>query len=695
MVIGCWSMANAWADANSFVIGPTPEWVEPTPAFDSELLQSNERSRGLHHRLREFQFNGIVPGESSYYRAGEYVFVNQHGVENYSSVEISFDPSYEQLSLHELTIKRGDKLIDKLDSARFDLLRTESERTELIYDGTQTLAILLDDVRMGDSLRYAFTVSGDNPIYQGLREFRVHTEPRRALDRQYSRILTASDKPLNRRVRGADVPLVINDLGAVQEIIIDQRGVAKFTSEDDVPSWHNDRGTLVFSDMADWRSVIDWLLPMYQLPETPNPEIVTIASVLKAAHNDVDQQVGAALRWVQEEVRYFGIELGKNSHWPSRPEVTLARRFGDCKDKALLLIALLRELGIDAQPALVNTRRGLEAGNYPHRMHAFNHVIVHVMVDEQSHFIDPTRRNQSGALGDMYEPDYGLALLLSAEATGLTPMSNSRSGFRSSLVNQLTLPVVLESQSSSATSGVDSTASGSALLQVTTHRRGLLAENLRHSLETDGEKGLSKRYLGYYRDLYPSIAKKGQLEFSDESGNQMTVIEGYEITDFWLSNENVAGYQWLTAGELTEYLDLPDKTYNRKQPYRLRHPIDVEETWIVSMHESLKLDDLDAKLNNDWLSFSKKSSVNAATNEVTVVFRLSTLSNEVAADDLVDYVKSVKEIKGLASFYIADEPADEAVSHTGGEKSLAGAIHLMVLLMSAALLIRRRIEVIS
>ena len=675
----------ALSDSNSFDRVATPAWVKPVTPFDPELVQVADATFGFRDRVYDFQYNGIERGNSSYYNAVEYAFTNQYGVENYSTIELSYDPTYESLKLHELIIKRNDTLIDKFSTARFDLLRTENDRAELIYDGTRTLAILLDDVRVGDEIRYAYSIEGENPIFEGHREFRVHTQPWNALDRQYTRILTSTDRPLNRRVRGVDVPMVIKEKEGIQELVIDLRGPVVFDIDEDVPNWHYDRGTIVFSDMPDWRSVVEWALPMYELPERSVSELVAIAKTIKSAHDDTHSQAGAALRWVQEEVRYFGVELGKNSHWPSRPEETLARRFGDCKDKALLLIAMLKELGIEASPALVNTNRGLEAAEYPYRMHAFNHVIVHVALDGESHFIDPTRRNQSGALGDMHEPDYGRALLLQADTNALSEMGQARSGFKLNVTKNLTIPKV-------ASSDLEKTP---ARLAVNTVRKGYSAERIRHSLETDGPASMSDDYLDYYTDYFDTISTVERAIFSDGADGILEIFEQYSINNVWMSDANIERYRWLYADEIIGYLDEPQDVRGRVKPYEISHPVSVEETWVVSLSEPLKIDYLEAQFNNEWLSFSKSSVMNEDGTTLTVKFLYTTLANEVLAEDLQAYADSLERIKDMSSFYLehtpglGKRPSDRMISKIASDIKHAGALSIGACLFAFMFLISR------
>ena len=393
----------------------------------------------------------------------------------------------------------------------------------------------------------------------------------------------------------------------------------------------------------------------------------------------MEAQIGAALRWVQEEVRYFGVELGKNSHWPSRPEQTLARRFGDCKDKALLLIALMKELGVVATPALVNTSRGLESANYPYRMHAFNHVIVHVELDGRSHFIDPTRRNQSGALGDMYEPDYGRALLLKADAVGLTDMGQARSAFQLNISKSLSVPKV-------APSGVEQQP---ASLTVNTVKHSRLAERIRHRLETDGPKTLSDDYRDYYEDYFDDISAVTRARFTDGANDSIEIVEQYTMADVWMSDANIERYRWLYADEIIGYLDEPEEVRGRVQPYEIYHPVNIEETWVVSMSERLRIDELEAQFSNEWMSFSKQGVLNEDESELIVTFRYKTLTNEVSAEKLKAYAESVEFIKDMASFYLEQKPGVSSVAEIASEIKRAGALSIAGFVFGFLVLIGR------
>src|SRR5262249_7398246 len=108
------------------------------------------------------------------------------------------------------------------------------------------------------------------------------------------------------------------------------------------------------------------------------------------------------------------------------PNVVLTRRYGDCKDKSLLLITLLKELGIPSDPVLLQfgRRNGLERSLPSPGL--FNHVIVRVNVDGHFYYLDPTRLGQHGRLDRMGQLHEGTqVLLIDRDTHQLTTISSA------------------------------------------------------------------------------------------------------------------------------------------------------------------------------------------------------------------------------------------------------------------------------
>ncbi len=105
-----------------------------------------------------------------------------------------------------------------------------------------------------------------------------------------------------------------------------------------------------------------------------------------AIENGGDPRQDAYL-FVQNQIRYESVLLGDHDYRPNLPSEVVERRFGDCKDKALLLAQLLRNQGHTAFLTLVGP---------PHIQHdypdlsRFNHMIVALPSEQGWKFLDPT-----------------------------------------------------------------------------------------------------------------------------------------------------------------------------------------------------------------------------------------------------------------------------------------------------------------
>lgn len=158
----------------------------------------------------------------------------------------------------------------------------------------------------------------------------------------------------------------------------------------------------------------------------------------------------AVLRFVQDEIRYLGIELGRHSHLPNPPARVLERRFGDCKDKSLLLCTALNALGIEAYPALVNTEAGRTLAERQPSPFAFDHVIVRARLDGKVYWLDATVPQQRGPLSGLPSPEYERALVVRQGSGELEeiPLLSSASPTTSVkdvyTVESYDLPVLLE-----------------------------------------------------------------------------------------------------------------------------------------------------------------------------------------------------------------------------------------------------------
>ncbi|HEY3817962.1 MAG TPA: transglutaminase family protein [Polyangiaceae bacterium] len=113
---------------------------------------------------------------------------------------------------------------------------------------------------------------------------------------------------------------------------------------------------LLMSTFKDWAAFRSWYADAVQGFTEPDAQVREIAAKLTKGKVAREDKLRAIFDFVADDIRYVNYVSGE--WWlPNRPQQLLARREGDCDDKALLLITLLKAVGIDAKEVMVQTRQ--------------------------------------------------------------------------------------------------------------------------------------------------------------------------------------------------------------------------------------------------------------------------------------------------------------------------------------------------
>ena len=185
-----------------------------------------------------------------------------------------------------------------------------------------------------------------------------------------------------------------------------------------------------YSTAASWQAVAATYAKIVDAHTAP-AAVQPVVDKLIAGKKSVAEKEAAILDFLDREVRYTGIEFGEAALVPHDPAETLGHKYGDCKDKAALLVTMLRAAGIPAYVALLNASSWMDVPADLPGMGLFNHAIVYVPGNlrhkEPALWIDATDRY--ARLGQLPNNDQGRwALIARAETTALvkTPEASSR-----------------------------------------------------------------------------------------------------------------------------------------------------------------------------------------------------------------------------------------------------------------------------
>jgi len=184
---------------------------------------------------------------------------------------------------------------------------------------------------------------------------------------------------------------------------------------------------ILVSDVPDWQQVAKWYFGVAERqigvpPPAPDPNSDPATRLA---------EIETILAGIQKQVRYTGVELGFAAIEPRTPAETLSRGYGDCKDKAILLVSRLRAAGIAASVALLTPWPSPDVAPAVPGMEAFSHAIVYVP-GKHSLWIDPTA--EFAPARRLPWADQGrLALIVDPQARDLTRTPESSASDETSI----------------------------------------------------------------------------------------------------------------------------------------------------------------------------------------------------------------------------------------------------------------------
>lgn len=165
-------------------------------------------------------------------------------------------------------------------------------------------------------------------------------------------------------------------------------------------------------DASTWDGIAGWDWQLVRDRIKPTPEVERTARELTAGLQDPDAKIRPLYEFVQKKIDYVQIYLGIGGWQPHASEDVLRHRYGDCKDKATLLIALLQSVGVRGYPVLIMTRN-FRLIDRDSPAPSFNHQIVAVPLDDAYLFLDPTPDHTP--FGDLPWEDQGVPALVVKE----------------------------------------------------------------------------------------------------------------------------------------------------------------------------------------------------------------------------------------------------------------------------------------
>jgi hypothetical protein len=609
----------------SFTVKPAPNWVKRVvPTVDPVGTKSSTGSSSTKILDDEqIRVNGSsVERYSHYYQRVD----TTAGLDDLSQLRFDFEPSYQQLAIHFIRILRGGSIINALKPSEIKTIQEEEELDQQLYNGTLSAVVFVNDLRVGDVVEYAYTITGENPVLGGRFTDTLYLAGVEPIDEVVLRLVYPTKRQLAIKSDKIAIEPSKQTIGEDTEYLWYARNVDPVPYNDSTPDWFNPYPRIILSEFQTWADVVNWALPMYQNSSLKNPELQARIEDWKKQFAAPGDRAIAALRFVQDEIRYLGIELGPYSHQPTAPEKVFTRRFGDCKDKSLLLSSILNLMGIEASTALVNTRVRSSLDEWQPTPYAFDHVIVRSTINGKTYWLDPTISYQRGNLDSYHDPSFERALVLNSGSSSLEKIKLPASGAAS-------LDVIEVYSGANSQSPVT--------LSVTKTYRGTAADDIRYSLSTAALEDISRSLVNSYMDVTPVIEADGLPVIEDDQAKNVLVVkEKYFINQLWRDNKHR-----FFADKIYAELGKPTVVLNRSTPLEIRYPVAITQTILINLGSGFDFPNDRDVFTNEALRFEYNYSRNG--NQLSMSFSLKTFQESLPVEafqshlDLLDKAQRV------------------------------------------------------
>lgn len=401
------------------------EWLEVVEAedrFEAPYVEEAATFLARRGRVTDHDVHTLVDlrvrqvhqsGQSSEFRQVAYEAVTLEGARGVGRFQVAYAPDRQRLRIERARVHRPDGSTREAVSRRERDVYDPSVR---MYYDIRVADVVFGDLQPGDvvEVRYRLDdVAGANELgnYFGEVAFLQSSNP---VARSAYVLLAPRDRQLYFAEPAlASVDHRVREEGEVVEHFFEALDVPAVAVESGMPPIGELAARVHVSTYSSWEELGRWYwsLARDQL-ELDASQRRRVDELVAGAPDDL-AKVRAIHRHVVTTVRYVALEFGVHRYKPYRVSDIERRGFGDCKDQASLMVAMLRHAGVEAQLALVRTSSLGRIPTEPASLEVFNHAIVYV--PSLGIHIDPTAERV--AVGDLPGVDQGVMALRVGEGS--------------------------------------------------------------------------------------------------------------------------------------------------------------------------------------------------------------------------------------------------------------------------------------
>jgi tetratricopeptide (TPR) repeat protein/transglutaminase-like putative cysteine protease len=355
-----------------------------------------------------------------------YKVLTQRGAQSWDSIACGWEPWHQQRPVVRVRVVTPDFSVHELDPATI-IDGSADEGDARLYSDRRIVRAPLPAIAPGSVIEEELVINETAPLFSAgsaasffvghyvpVQHSRLVLEAPSAVPLHYVTQLLPDSPPQRREADGRTT--LTFEYGPLPPVD---------PPETNLPSDAPALPMITFTTGASWQAVAE---AYYAIVDKTirGADLKTLVHPLLQGKHTRNEKIQALMEYLDKEVRYTGIEFGANAIMPHSPSEVLAHKYGDCKDKATLLVAMLQAADIPAYVALLHAGSRLDVPPDLPGMGLFDHAIVYVP-GKPDLWIDAT--DVYARMGQLPAPDQDrLSLVVRPDSKALvhTPQSPSR-----------------------------------------------------------------------------------------------------------------------------------------------------------------------------------------------------------------------------------------------------------------------------
>lgn len=326
---------------------------------------------------------------------------NKRGIEKFGEIFITYNAGGERITIKKARTFKLDGSMVEATSIK-DIFPLEGYR---LYSNISQKVISMPALEEGVTIEYQYTLDDYSRGFIG-KNFQDTIYLQDFEPIQLYRYILTIPKDVEIKIVNFKTDLEPKIKRAEDKVIYtwEASNIPQIIYENDMPPFHNIAPRISVSSFSSWEEIATWYYDISREQSKADADIKAKVAEIIQNETTPEGKAKAIYHYVTNEIRYLGLEFGISGHMPHEAAEVYKYKYGDCKDKATLLISMLKEAGIEAYYVLLRTRYSGEIDlDLP--SFQFDHAITAVAFNGELMFLDGTAENYS--FGDLPAMDQG------------------------------------------------------------------------------------------------------------------------------------------------------------------------------------------------------------------------------------------------------------------------------------------------